>query len=52
MEIIKCPHKNQKHYAKVTFKIFNIILSRVCAITVTISMEGTVMLMLAPIQID
>lgn len=36
MEIMKCPHKHQKHYAKVSFDKFNNY--RVCAITVTTSM--------------
>ncbi len=50
MVIMKCPHTNQKHYAKVS--IISITWSRVCAIIVTISMEEIALLTPALTVID
>jgi hypothetical protein len=50
MEIMKCPHKNQKHYAKVS--LLFLMLHRECAIIVIISMEGTAMQMPVLTQTD
>lgn len=49
MEVMKCPHKNQKHYAKVRLQTNEHELYRACVIIVITSMEGTVMLLSAVI---
>ena len=49
MEIMKCPHKNSKHYAKVRASIK---CYRECATIAIISMEETVLRMPVHIQID
>jgi hypothetical protein len=38
MEIIKCPHKNQKHYAKVSPTSYSDQFYRECATIATTSM--------------
>ncbi|CDW88828.1 UNKNOWN [Stylonychia lemnae] len=53
MEIMKCPHKNQKHYAKV-YPFFTHLIKfyRECAIIAITNMVGIAMLMPALILID